>query len=95
MRSFEIGIIPSPSSELLTVTTCPTDNLKDFSSSRTLTFGPARSAKIEGRVLLLESEIDLIKSKSIEGAKEQQKILGGQLSKSINKINLFIWDYKK
>ena len=31
MRSFEIGIIPSPSSELLlTVTTCPTDNLKDL-----------------------------------------------------------------
>ena len=43
---------------------------------------------INGKIDLIQAEAvaSLIKSKSIEGAKEQQKILGGQLSKSINKI---------
>ena len=43
---------------------------------------------INGKIDLIQAEAvaSLIKSKSIEGAKEQQKILGGRLSKSINKI---------
>jgi len=43
---------------------------------------------INGKIDLIQAEAvaSLIKSKSIQGAKEQQKILDGQLSKGVNKI---------
>ncbi len=49
---------------------------------------------INGKIDLIQAEAiaSLIRSKSIEGAKEQQKILGGQLSKDINKIRQSLID---
>ena len=49
---------------------------------------------INGKIDLIQAEAvaSLIKSKSIEGVKEQQKILEGQLSKNINKIRQSLID---